>query len=193
MTPTEHKLVQFIESFYERNGYSPSVNQMMLALGHKSKGTMHRYLNQLIDKGELLKGQESGRNVYVRKTQDNIPMAGRIAAGRPIEAVADNEQLNFFDRFTDEGLYQLQIRGDSMVNVGIYEGDIVLIKPVRKANNNQIVVALIDGTDATLKRYQSRGDEIILTAENDSYPAQHYAAERVEIQGVLHSVHKFSF
>ena len=194
MTPTEHKIVNFIESYFQEHGYSPSVSAVMMALGHKSKGTVHRYLSQLVEKGALVRSQEANRVVYLSSMQkSSIPMAGRIAAGSPIEAIPDSEQLNFFERFTDEGLYQLQIKGDSMIDVGIVDGDIVLIKPARKARNKQIVVALIDGADATLKRYYKRGKHIELFAENKNYEPQIYLAERVEIQGILHSVHKFSF
>lgn len=193
MTPAEHKILNFIRHYIDDYGYSPSVSQIMLGVGYKSKGTTHRYLNQLLAAGELFKCNESGRVVYTCKAKNNIPLAGCIAAGQPIEVVAESEQLNFFDRFTDEGLYQLKIRGDSMQGVGIADGDIVLIKPARKAYDKQIVVALIDGTDATLKRYYKRGKYIELFAENDKYEPQMYLAERVEIQGVLHSVHKFSF
>ena len=193
MTPTETKIVKFIQSYYKDNGYSPSMSEIMLALGHKSKGTVHRYLSQLVQKGALVKSHESNRPVYLANDSTRIPFLGRIAAGIPIEAVADSEQLNFFDRFTDEGLYQLQIKGDSMIDIGIDDGDIVLIKPARKAINKQIVVALIDGSDATLKRYYERGKHIELYAENTRYESQIYLADRVEIQGILHSVHKFSF
>ena len=120
-------------------------------------------------------------------------MIGRIAAGSPIEAVSESEQLNFFDRFNDEGLYQLQIKGDSMQDVGIVDGDIVLIKPARRARNGEIVVALIDGNDVTLKRYYARGKKIELFPENANHEPQLYEPERVEVQGILHSVHKFKF
>lgn len=197
MTPAEHKIFNFISRYFDDYGYSPSISQIMLGVGYKSKGTTHRYLNQLLAAGELIKSKESGRAVYACKYNDqpkqNIPLAGYIAAGLPIEAVAESEQLNFFDRFTDEGLYQLKIRGDSMQNIGIADGDIVLIRPTQKAYDKQIVVALIDGNDATLKRYYKRGKHVELFAENDKYKPQIYLAERVQIQGVLHSVHKFSF
>lgn len=192
MTPLEHKIIRYINDFNRDNGYSPSVDQIRITLGHKSKGSVHRYLSRLVASGELKKNNDSGRNVYVQKKTQHMPMAGRIAAGSPIEAIAESEQLNFFDRFTDEGLYQLQIKGDSMIDIGISEGDIVLIKPARKAHDKQIVVALIDGADATLKRYYKRGKHVELYAENSNYEPQIYSAERVEIQGVLHSVHKFS-
>ena len=128
-----------------------------------------------------------------RADKKPIPFIGRIAAGSPIEAIPESEQLNFFDRFTDDGLYQLEIRGDSMCDVGISEGDIVLIKPARSARNGQIVVALIDQTDTTLKRYYQRGKKIELYSENKKHQPQIYQPDRVEIQGILHSAHKFSF
>ena len=193
MTPTEQKIINFISTYFETNKYSPPLSEIMLGLGHKSKGTIHRYLTQLVKQGELVKAKESGRTVYQRPNKHFIPLVGRIAAGRPIEAVSESEQLNFFDRFTDEGLYQLQIKGDSMQDAGMVDGDIVLIKPARRAQNGQIVVALIDGSDVTLKRYYARGKKIELFPENTNHQPQLYEPERVEIQGILHSVHKFEF
>ena len=80
-----------------------------------------------------------------------------------------------------------------MINAGINDGDIVLIRPARSASNGQVVVALIDDSEATLKRFYKRKHYIELRAENDEYPPQRYKHERVEIQGILHSVHQFSF
>lgn len=193
MTPTEQKIINFINAYFEANKYSPPLSEIMLGLGHKSKGTIHRYLNQLVNQGELVKAKESGRVVYQCPNKLFIPLIGRIAAGSPIEAVNESEQLNFFDRFNEEGLYQLQIKGDSMQDIGIVDGDIVLIKPARRARNGEIVVALIDSNDVTLKRYYARGKKIELFPENSSYEPQLYEPERVEIQGILHSVHKFKF
>jgi len=195
MKPTEHKIINFLQRFVENYGYSPSISEIMLGIGHKSKGTIHRYLNQMVDQGILSKTSDAGRNtyIYVDKHDQCIPMLGRIAAGIPIEAVQESDQLNFFDRFTDDGLYQLEIKGDSMIDIGICEGDIVLIKPTQKAYDRQIVVALIDNSDATLKRYYNRGKHVELFSENKKYPPQVYLSDRVTIQGVLHSVHKFHF
>lgn len=116
---------------------------------------------------------------------------GWIPAGNPLETVADKQRSDLLQRLREPGLYQLEVRGDSMIEEGIYDGDMVLITPLRTALNGQVVVALIDGLEATLKRYCRKGNEIELSPANPLYQVQCYHPDRVEIQGVLHSVHRF--
>ena len=189
----EQNILIFLKAFVAEHGFSPTLTEIKEGIGYKSRGAAYRYVCQLVDKGLLINQKNEKRGLRLPQSNYLIPMQGRIAAGSPIEAVAESERLSFHDRINIAGLYQLQIKGDSMVNVGIDDGDIVLIKPSRTANNGQIVVALIDSNEATLKRFYKRKAYIELRAENDDYPLQRYQPDRVEIQGILHSVHKFSF
>ena len=189
----EQNILIFLKAFVAEHGFSPTLTEIKEGIGYKSRGATYRYVCQLVDKGLLINQKSEKRGLRLPQSNYLIPMQGRIAAGSPIEAVAESERLSFHDRINIAGLYQLQIKGDSMVNVGIDDGDIVLIKPARTANNGQIVVALIDSNEATLKRFYKRKAYIELRAENDDYTPQRYQPERVEIQGILHSVHKFSF
>ena len=189
----EQNILTFFKAFIAEHGFSPTLTEIKEGIGYKSRGATYRYVCQLVERGILINQKNEKRGLMLPQSNYLIPMQGRIAAGSPIEAVAESERLSFHDRINIAGLYQLQIRGDSMVNVGIDDGDIVLIKPARTANNGQIVVALIDSNEATLKRFYKRKAYIELRAENDDYPSQRYQPQRVEIQGILHSVHKFSF
>ena len=189
----EQNILTFLKQFVAEHGYSPTLSEIKDGIGYKSRGATYRYVCQLVDRGLLINQKNEKRGLRLPQSDDMIPMQGRIAAGSPIEAVAESERVSFHERINIAGLYQLQIKGDSMINAGINDGDIVLIKPARTANNGQIVVALIDASEATLKRFYKRKTYIELRAENDDYPNQRYKSERVEIQGILHSVHKFSF
>lgn len=115
-------------------------------------------------------------------------LLGRISAGPPLEAVADPERAGWLHALDRPGLYTLRVRGDSMIGAGIFDGDLAVIRPGRTAREGQIVVALIDGAEATLKRFYFRAGRVILAPENPDRSALCCDPERVEIQGVLHAI-----
>jgi repressor LexA len=115
-----------------------------------------------------------------------LPLAGRIAAGQPIEAIEGQEEISLADFFLGPGRFALRVTGDSMVEAGILDGDTVIIKACQTAEEEAIVVALIDGEEATLKRLKRERDgSITLLPENRALKPMHYPAERVAIQGVV--------
>lgn len=120
-----------------------------------------------------------------------FPLLGRIAPGHPIETISDSRQLDFWQRVDVPNLYQLQISGNSMMGAGIFDGDTILMQSTGIAPNGAIVVALVDGYNATLRRYYRRKDKVILTSENPDHPAQHFAYNRIQIQGVLFCLTRF--
>jgi repressor LexA len=188
LTPLENKMLQYIQQHISRNGQGPTLAEIGQALGIASKGTVHRYVQALVDKGYLLRTERGWRGIRLAKyshAHATLPLAGRIAAGQPIEAIPGQEQLDLGD-FLQEDHYALQVKGDSMCDIGILDGDMVIIKRQPDARNGDIVVALIDGQEATLKRLQRLSkDEVILIPENSNMQPMVYAAERVVIQGVL--------
>ncbi len=190
MNKTESQILSFIEQYLEEHDYSPSVAEIMLGIGYKSRGSVHAYIETLVGKGLLLR--EPGRNRGLSLPEKpKIPLLGRIAAGMPIEAIPESESLDFYERLNCPGLYQLIVSGDSMIDAGICDGDSVLIQPAQSAPNGAIVVALIDGENATLKRIYQRDGRVTLKAENPAYAPQHYPPERVQIQGVLFCLARF--
>jgi repressor LexA len=190
LTATQHKVLDFIRQYLAAQAYAPSLSEIAVGIGIRSKGTAHRHVQALAEAGylRLIAGRKRGIEL-VDEPRDRLlklPLLGRIAAGRPIEAIADQESLNLADYLLGSDRYALQVTGDSMIEAGILDGDLVIVKRQDTANDNQIVVALIDGEEATLKRLQHRPDgEILLIAENPRMPPLAYAAERVSIQGVL--------
>jgi len=190
LTVAQRRTLSFIQSFIFRNGHAPSLSEIATGSGIRSKSVAHKHVRALAEAGHLrlIPGRKRGIElVEVAQTDSlTLPLLGRIAAGRPIEAIAEQEQLNLADYLLGPDRYALRVKGDSMIGAGILNGDFIIVQRQDTADDNQIVVALIDGEEATLKRLQHRPDgEIRLIAENPAMPTLTYAPERVSIQGVL--------
>lgn len=190
LTALEQRMLHFIGSYLDRHAQAPTLSEIGQALGIRSKGTVHRYVQALVDKGRLHHTERGWRGIRLAKqslphSHVTLPLAGRIAAGQPIEAIPGQTEFDFSD-FIQDSNYALEVKGDSMCDIGILDGDTVIIRSQAVARNGDIVVALIDGREATLKRFERLGDtHIRLIPENGAMQAMVYAAQRVEIQGVL--------
>jgi repressor LexA len=190
LTATQHKTLDFIRQYLATQGYAPSLEEIAKGIGIRSKGTAHRHVQALAKAGHvrLIAGRKRGIQLTAEPADSSLrlPLLGRIAAGRPIEAIPDQESLDLIDYLLGPDRYALQVKGDSMIEAGILDGDLVIVKRQEHADDNQIVVALIDGEEATLKRLRHQPDgRILLLAENPRLLPLSYAAERVRIQGVL--------
>lgn len=190
LTQTEIKIQDFIRVFIDQNGHSPTLKEIGDGVAIKSKGTVHRYVNALKTKGALQHNERQWRGLSLNEPDapNSLPFLGRIAAGQPIEAISDINEININDLLIGSGSsrYMLQIKGDSMVELGILDGDMVVIERRDHAKNGEIVVALIDEQNATLKRFHLESDgQILLIPANASLTAQQYDADRVRIQGIL--------
>ncbi len=195
LTQTEVKIHDFIRAFINQQGHSPTLKEIGDGVAIKSKGTVHRYVNALKTKGVLQQNsrQWRGLSLLENHTEDpvsntRLPFVGRIAAGQPIEAIADITEIDINKLLVgkNNNRYMLQIKGDSMVDLGILDGDMVVIERRDTAKNGDIVVALIDEHNATLKRFHLEKDgQVLLIPANATLTAQQYTAERVRIQGVL--------
>jgi repressor LexA len=151
---------------------------------------MHRDVQVLAAGGylKLLPGRKRGIQLIDEPGQaaSTLPLLGRIAAGKPIEAIPDQETVNLTDFVMGQNRYCLLVMGDSMTGIGILDGDTVIVEGRQTANDDDIVVALIDNEDATLKRFKNRRDGTIeLIPENPDMPTMIYTADRVSIQGVV--------
>ena len=188
LTALEQKMLRFIRSHLAQHGQGPTLNEIGTTLGISSKGTVHRYVQALVEKGYLHHTERGWRGIRltdIPHSHTTLPLVGRIAAGRPIEAIPDQDELNLAD-FSSPDNYALEVQGDSMCEIGILDGDIVIIKSQATANDGDIVVALIDDQEATLKRLRKiDGSKIKLIPENSQMQAMVYDAQRVQVQGVL--------
>lgn len=205
LTRRQKEVLDFIVGFVEENGYSPSYEELARGLNLASVATVHKHIEALESRGYLRRSFNQSRSVEVsskyvqerRKSQQahqaqqllGVPLAGRIAAGRPVEAVEGRDTLQFGD-FTGTGeTYALEVAGDSMIDDHICSGDFVLIDKTKEANAGDIVVALVDGMETTLKRfYREPSGQVRLQPANSSMEPIVVDAARVQIQGRLLAV-----
>jgi repressor LexA len=190
LTTQEQNTLQFIRVYLAQNGNAPKFKEIGLAIGVNSQGTIHRYVQSLEDKGYIdrVKGNSRGMTLVELPlvSPPIIPLVGRIAAGLPIEAVEDQLELNLAEMFMGPELFALRVTGDSMIEAGILDNDYVIIRKQPFAKNGDIVVAMIDKVEATLKRFRRKNEaEIELIPENANMGIMTYPAERVNIHGIL--------
>ncbi|MFL2812293.1 MAG: transcriptional repressor LexA [Paracoccaceae bacterium] len=214
LTKKQLELLIFLEEKMNNSIIPPSFEEMKVALNLKSKSGIHRLISALEERGflrrlphrarsiELLKSYKTVKNVNKSNTKlsdfygeykahinlIDIPLVGNIAAGSPIDVIYnENEKINVPTFLLGKGNYfALNIIGDSMIDVGINEGDIAIIKQKNNANDGDLVVALINDSETTLKRFKRVGPKIILKAENKNYKSQVYeSGSNIKIQGIL--------
>jgi repressor LexA len=198
MRDSERKTLAFIEHFVATHGYSPKLHEVCEGIGISSKGTVSRYINALIQAGLLVKEVGKSRGLTLVKESINaahrpsLPLMGCIAAGKPIEAIPDHQVLDF-SPFMGEHLYALKVRGFSMQDEGILDGDFVICHAQNTAKDGEIVVALIDDQEVTLKRlFWESKTHIKLVPANTSMSPLIIEAERVVIQGVFKALLRVS-
>jgi len=197
ITRRQKEVLDFIAGFVEENGYSPSYEELAGGLKLASVATVHKHIQALQSRGYLRRSFNQSRSIEVsqkyfqerRRSQQaqqirGIPLAGRIAAGRPVEAVEGQDSLQFSD-FTGPGdTYALQVSGESMIEDHICNGDYVLVEKTNQAARGDIVVALVDGMETTLKRfYPEQGGLVRLQPANASLEPIVVDAGRLQIQG----------
>lgn len=188
LTQRQAKALEAIKGYIHFHGHAPTLEEIGQALGVQSKGAVHRLVNALVDEGYLIRERSSWRGLRLagEEASPTLPLVGRIAAGQPIEAIPGEDTLNLADFLLGPDRYALRVQGDSMVGAGILDGDTVVVKQADTARDGEIVVALIDGEEATLKRLKRLGNgNIELVAENPAIEPMVYPAFRVRIQGVV--------
>ena len=192
LTFKQKKLLDFLVDYYNENNVYPTFDEMRDFLKIKSKSGIHKLLSSLEEKGYVNRLPHKARalsiNSSVNENEKNLPFLGRIAAGNPIEAITGGfEQIsvpNYLINNKDEH-FTLEVTGDSMVDAGIFDGDLVIIRKTEAANSGDIVVALIDQNEVTLKRFRSFKNSIALEPANKNYKIRLFGEDRVKIQGKL--------
>ncbi len=207
----ERELLNYIIQFQEQHGYSPTLREMADAMGRNSVSTMHALIRSMVDKGYIQKVEGNSRTLKVLKKDNlgnllgavpkasgpsvSLPLMGYIAAGKPLEPYTDPEATFSVSPNMISGKktsYVLQVKGSSMIEDGILDGDFVVIEKTETAKNGDIVVALVDDSLATLKRFYKEDGRVVLKPANSTmdpiYPND------IRIQGVVVSlVRKFNF
>ncbi len=161
-------IVDFVNQFVQENGFAPSVREIGAAVGLRSTASVSYHLQQLQAKGLLLSPGAKGRKraIVTAQRPGQIPVVGVVTAGMPILALENQEGTISWDG--DPSCFALRVRGDSMINAGILNGDMVVVRPQQSADDGQIVVARI-GDEATVKRLRRRDGQVWLMPENDAY------------------------
>lgn len=189
LTRVEGNVLQFISHYIAQNSHAPTLAEIGRALEMRSRGTVHRYVNSLVEKGYLKRKGRGWRGIRLSGKYNRrltiLPLEGRIGDGKPIEAVESQKEINFSDLLLGPDRYALKVKGDSMAQDGILNGDLVLVRKSSTAENGDIVVALIDNTEATLRRLRKHGNRIELIPANKKLASMVYPADRVQIQGIV--------
>ena len=161
-------IVEFVNAFVQENGYAPSVREIGAAVGLRSTASVSYHLTQLQEKGLLVSpgGKGAKRSIVTAQRPGQIPVIGVVTAGLPILAVENQEGTMAWEG--DPKCFALRVRGDSMINAGILDGDKVVVRPQQTADDGQIVVARI-GDEATVKRLSRKNGQILLLPENENY------------------------
>ena len=202
LTKQQDKLFNFLKNYFSKKNIMPNFDEMKDALDLKSKSGIHRLLNGLEERGYIKKLVNRARaieiiktNITRNKSHDEIvslPLLGQIAAGAPIEAISDDTNyIDFPKSLIGNGeFFVLNVKGDSMIEAGILDGDKAIIKKSQTAENGDIIVALIDNEEVTLKRLLKRSGQVALQPENKAYETRIYGHNRVKIQGILSNIYR---
>jgi len=197
LTRKQQAILDFLLDNQAQFPRPPSLNELCQALGLKSRGSLHLTLSGLIDAGFIEAMGHKHRGVRLtakalalresgQQRSHALPLVGSIAAGKPIEAIEHAEWVSVPDQIrTAQSCYVLKVKGDSMIEAGILDGDWVVIEQRSHARNGEIVVALIDNQEATLKYIEQTADEVLLIPANSSMEAMRFHPSQVSIQGVL--------
>ena len=198
ITRRQKEVYDFLAKFVEENGYSPSFEEIGAGLGLTSLATVHKHISNLEQKGLLKRDYNRSRSIDLVKPRGRMrqmmsaqtveqdlsfPLLGRIAAGRPVEAVENPESISLGDFTRSKDVYVLQVKGESMQDEHIVDGDYVLVEKAQVSRDGEIVVALVNGSDATLKRIYTEGDKIRLQPSNAAMQPIVVPAASVQIQG----------
>ena len=190
LTRRQREVLDVIRDFIESQGYSPSLEEIGAQLGLSSVATVHKHVSLLVVKGYVQRSWNQNRSIELTDTDAastvRLPLSGTIAAGQPLEAVPTSETICVPADMVRarESSFVLRVQGNSMIEDQIRDGDLVIIERRETANDGDTVVALVDGTDATLKRFSREGTDVRLDPANESMRPIVLPASRVQVQGV---------
>ena len=194
LTKRQKEIFEFIQNFIDENGYAPSFREIAYYFEFSSTGTVAEYVNILEEKGYLSREAVSARSLQLTPSfasafdSFEIPLEGVIDAGKPIEAIRTGDTIDIPRDMMGKKTFALKVRGESMIDDGILDGDYVIIEQTANARNGDIIVALIDNQNATLKRFYNEKGSIRLQPANKSMKPMLFSKNRVIIQGKVRGV-----
>jgi len=189
LTKRQKEVLDFLEGYLSANGYAPTFNEIAEEFGFRSKGTVYKHIKALRDKGLIRHEWNRTRAIEIQENNrglSQIPILGCVAAGVPVESLEVPESLDLPTTFLKRGKhYALKVKGDSMIDEHIADGDYIVVKEREKAENGETVVALIDHIETTVKKYFLRSGKVELQPANEHVGTLILDPERVRIQGVV--------
>ena len=191
LTKRQREILDFLNEFIEEHGYAPSLEEVGKRFGLSSLATVHKHLTNLQDKGFIRRAWNRSRSVELVPTRVgsralDLPLLGNVAAGVPIEAVVSAETVSVpEDLVGKRETYALRVRGDSMIDEQIRDGDVVIIEDRKTAENGEMVIALLQSADVTLKKFYRDNGRIRLQPANENLEPIMVDADQLQIQGVV--------
>ena len=193
LTKRQREILSYLCEYTEQNGYAPSVEEIARQFNYNSLATVHEHLSNLERKGYIKRSYNESRAIEILPSDANpraveLPLLGTVAAGMPIEAVAQQETISVPDDFIRRGSehYVLRVRGNSMIDEQIRDGDYVIISQRSRADNGEMVIALVNGSSATMKKfYRERDGWIRLQPANEAMSPIYVHENDLMIQGVV--------
>lgn len=190
LTKRQKEILDFIREYLESEGYAPSLEEIGARFGLSSVATVHKHVQNLVEKGLLRKAWNRSRSLELVDPEGagavEVPLYGSVAAGAPIEAVAASDTISVpAEMVGRKECYALRVAGDSMIDDHIMDGDLVLLESRKQPQNGETVVALVRREDVTLKRFRLDGATVTLTPANPRLEPMQFPAEDIEVQGVV--------
>ncbi len=191
LTKRQREILDFLTEFIQQHGYAPSLEEIGRRFGLSSLATVHKHLTNLQEKGFIRRAWNRSRSVELVPTRMGaraieLPLLGFVAAGSPIEAVATAESISVpEDLVGKRDTYVLRVRGDSMIDEQIRDGDYVIVEDRKTADNGEMVIALLAGSDVTLKKFYQENAHVRLQPANPAMQPLTVPADQVQIQGVV--------
>jgi repressor LexA len=191
LTKRQREILDYLNDFIQQHGYAPSLEEIGRRFGLSSLATVHKHLTNLQEKGFIKRAWNRSRSVELVPTRTgtrsvDLPLLGYVAAGKPIEAISSSETISVPEDFIGKrDTYVLRVRGDSMIEEQIRDGDYVIVEDRKTAENGEMVVALLQGSDVTLKKFFRENGHVRLQPANPAMKPLVVPADHVQVQGVI--------
>ncbi len=190
LTRRQKMILDYVRDFMNDHGYSPTLEEIAAHFKLASLNGVYKHLRNLESRGFIERRANQSRSISLREKsiaeETALPLLGYVAAGQPIEAIRTPETIHVPEEFLTRGRnYVLRVRGDSMIEEHIEDGDLVIVEERQVAHNGEMVIALVDGEDVTLKKFYREGDQIRLQPANPTMSPLYLEEDRVRVQGVL--------
>lgn len=190
LTKRQKEVLDFVREHVGQHGYAPTLQEIGSRFGLSSPATVYKHVEQLVQKGYLRKAPHQGRGIQLVDPEPvrtvEVPLLGQVAAGQPIQALASAETLNLPPDFVGrKPTYALRVRGDSMIDEQIRDGDLIIVEDRTTAENGETVIALLPGEEVTLKKFFREGSMIRLQPANPTIEPRFVDEADVRIQGVV--------